>query len=440
MSTTLRFARTSVLPDGPDPRAIQPHEFLEDVILNGGASKGDQLYYDPAEGPHIGVRSAPIMDVRDFGAYGDGTHDDRAAIQAAIDAAPAGSTVLLPPASYLVKKNGSADHLFFINKGLHVVGSRWGSAILCDDDVDVGVFLVAPATLDIYPVEFNGLRVFKNTTPSYIGDVIRVNVQAGKGLHGLTIRDCDLFSYTGYAVAIYNGYDEHNAYTALNQNGVYETAIENSTLYGVAGSVKMLKLGDTNRVANCELSGGGIGLEVSMLNRSDPASAASTLEIRHNIITSTGGSIKLTDVRISDIVNNNIESQLTDEDAMIAFYGPDMTLDIARNRIMGNKIQNWASSTGAKAHILVNGGSAFTIEDNHCGVNGGTPTVVKLVNARAVSVGGNVIKSSIGNVDWLNIDSDCQDVMVGDVYTLGTTAVVKNFGQGTVFTNPFEPR
>lgn len=53
--------------------------------------------------PPTRARGSTVLDVRNFGAYGDGIHDDTAAIQRAIDALPStGGTVVVPPGIYLI--------------------------------------------------------------------------------------------------------------------------------------------------------------------------------------------------------------------------------------------------------------------------------------------------------------------------------------------------
>ncbi|MFC5568756.1 right-handed parallel beta-helix repeat-containing protein [Lysobacter yangpyeongensis] len=53
--------------------------------------------------PPSRARGSAVLDVRNYGAYGDGIHDDTAAIQRAIDALPStGGTVVVPPGVYLI--------------------------------------------------------------------------------------------------------------------------------------------------------------------------------------------------------------------------------------------------------------------------------------------------------------------------------------------------
>ena len=53
--------------------------------------------------PPARARGGAVLNVRDYGAYGDGVHDDTAAIQRAISALPqAGGTVVVPPGTYMV--------------------------------------------------------------------------------------------------------------------------------------------------------------------------------------------------------------------------------------------------------------------------------------------------------------------------------------------------
>ncbi|GAB3092996.1 right-handed parallel beta-helix repeat-containing protein [Lysobacter terrae] len=53
--------------------------------------------------PPTRARGTTVLDVRNYGAYGDGIHDDTAAIQRAIDALPTtGGTVVVPAGVYLI--------------------------------------------------------------------------------------------------------------------------------------------------------------------------------------------------------------------------------------------------------------------------------------------------------------------------------------------------
>jgi len=67
------------------------------------------------------------LDVRDFGATGDGVTDDTAALQAAIDAADAYQTVVVPPGTYLFSQLIFYNPIVFT--GLGAIAGRWNSTI-----------------------------------------------------------------------------------------------------------------------------------------------------------------------------------------------------------------------------------------------------------------------------------------------------------------------
>jgi len=85
----------------------------------------------------LGARAADITNVKDFGAVGNGVTDDTAAIQAAINAAPADSIVFFPPGQY----NISAQ--IVINKSqLHLLGAGIGSTSIGQNANNAAIFNV----------------------------------------------------------------------------------------------------------------------------------------------------------------------------------------------------------------------------------------------------------------------------------------------------------
>ena len=81
------------------------------------------------------------LDVRDFGARGDGSHDDTCAIQAAIMACPAAGRVLVPEGRYLVKS-------LFLKSGVSIELAE-GSVLLARHDRESLAYL--PGTLEGAP-------------------------------------------------------------------------------------------------------------------------------------------------------------------------------------------------------------------------------------------------------------------------------------------------
>jgi hypothetical protein len=71
------------------------------ALLTGGVATGAALALPPREAS-AATQSQIVTNVQDYGALGNGSADDAAAIQAAIDATPQGGTVWFPPGTYLV--------------------------------------------------------------------------------------------------------------------------------------------------------------------------------------------------------------------------------------------------------------------------------------------------------------------------------------------------
>lgn len=71
------------------------------------------------------------LNVRDFGAVGDGLADDTVAIQQAIDTAKAGSNrvVWLPPGSYRVTRRLNCEIAKWADGGLRIIGSGYGQPV-----------------------------------------------------------------------------------------------------------------------------------------------------------------------------------------------------------------------------------------------------------------------------------------------------------------------
>lgn len=97
--------------------AINPTDYL--YLIQGGVSKkvsGQTLFDSPIGG---------VFNVKSYGAIGDGVTDDTAAIQAAIDACPAGGKIVIPKGTY--KFTSTVE----LNKSIAIVGvgGRYGAIL-----------------------------------------------------------------------------------------------------------------------------------------------------------------------------------------------------------------------------------------------------------------------------------------------------------------------
>ncbi len=95
-----------------------------------------------------------FVNVKDFGAVGDGLTDDTAAIQAAINSLTSG-TVYIPPGTYLV---GRID----LKSGVSVIGAGWASILSKKNSANAYVFANADAAVPIDDMRIANLKIDGN--------------------------------------------------------------------------------------------------------------------------------------------------------------------------------------------------------------------------------------------------------------------------------------
>lgn len=91
-----------------------------------------------------------VVNVKDYGALGDGTNNDTAAIQAAIDAVTSGGTVYFPAGTYRIARTVGTDDRWGIKITNSNVTLRGDQATLRRFDTDISTYTLA------YPIAFVG--------------------------------------------------------------------------------------------------------------------------------------------------------------------------------------------------------------------------------------------------------------------------------------------
>ncbi len=153
-----------------------------------------------------------IINVKQYGAAGDGTTDDTAAIQAAIDAAPAsGATVMFPPGTYIVAPQKTVG--IVIKSNLRLAGAGAGSVLKIKEHLGNWQQLLSPRTLsgkiENFTVEDLAFDAnILNNPESLIDNTVDatyqtfISITAGANL---TVRRCRFAPYSGVWAVSFNG-------------------------------------------------------------------------------------------------------------------------------------------------------------------------------------------------------------------------------------------
>src|SRR5919112_1264970 len=119
------------------------------AILAGGAagvgagllSTSSASALDPVDDRYV-LRERVALNVKDYGALGDGSTDDNSAIQSALDAG-AGNAVFLPPGRYPITG-------LTIPSDTELFGAGWNSQLLVRSSAGLYPLYAAPGKHDIH--------------------------------------------------------------------------------------------------------------------------------------------------------------------------------------------------------------------------------------------------------------------------------------------------
>jgi Pectate lyase superfamily protein len=190
-----------------------------------------------------------MVDVQDFGAKGDGTTDDRAAIQNAINSLTSG-VVVFPTGNYLIGNNGSGAGLV-LKPGVDLVALGQSNVTLLAGANSIKVIYYLNGTTNTLYSNFNinGINISANSKTSCNAIFISGNV-AGARCSNINIKNC---SITGFSDS--NGTGIVLTYTA-------NTFINDVFISSCYNGITLTNCADTN-IANTEIqNGNNIGFNV----------------------------------------------------------------------------------------------------------------------------------------------------------------------------------
>lgn len=282
-----KHAFTSSASQTTDARKVDAPKWNADHVYNGG-SRGDVLIRDTTVAT-IGAawQAKGLLDVRDYGAVGDGVTDDTAAVQAAFTAA-AGGCVYFPVGIFLV----TSEILYNVatSGSLSVRGNGPGSILKAAGASNIALHLTGTVGVTTNPVLIHGVQ-FTSATSGTSAALLHLD-----GLAHWWVRDC---YFTGGTKAAYG-----IKCTASQQGEI------GASKFAVAiGILCEPNAGNTVHANGIEIHGNTLMCSTKniVLDRIDSGS------VHSNHLTSADISIDVTQggVGPAHIIGNHIESHVT---------------------------------------------------------------------------------------------------------------------------------
>ena len=375
--------------------------------LPGIITEAQDVIYTPA-GAGADARTAEdkmrdIVSVKDFGAVGNNTANDRLAIQEGLTAAGVfpGKAIQINRGTYLL--NATAGRALFIDTPVKMYGE--GSLY---SSLNPAAASASDDTLYIQPNPANGdftlssLQDFAIHNPFTGARVGRSGVFLDTQAAGSN--QAALFSLERIAIGQGSNYGFWHLNNPTNNpnGGMYCARITGSV---IKGGIKLESSGDSINVTENILTGDFIGVNVSLV------SGASLLQIQANNITNSGGAIRIDNGSRFRILGNNIENYLA--------AGAAAQNNAAVINING---ANGVMYGGAIQQNLI---SAFGASD--------ATALLRLRNSRGISIEDNVFLNGASATTGIDIGSNCEDIRVGaNTYSAAVTTKVVDAGVGTM--------
>ena len=310
----------------------------------------------------------PWIDIRAYGAVGDGVTDDTTAIQNALNAAKSmGAIVWAPPGKYLIATGPLIiyDHTTFM--GPLRVNGEWYA------QTGLGAVLINNTTGDTLDFNNTGALASLNSSVtglSFEGSSTGTFIKLGANVNNIVIADCSFVGRT----------------TAIDTAGGYTLKILSNMMSGQSGTALLLSAGGTHVVVEKNYLRAGSSHAIA----STGASGVTGLYIRDNIITGfTAASVNVLDFSTAaarivafEITNNDMEGNTGASAVGIALTNAGSGL-IAGNSF--STIANGINLAGTTAQVFISHNSFPSISGTY-----------------AIQVGASCVQNIIGTNNGLS--------------------------------------